>query len=79
MTAHRCTMDVPSGRTGVPGASDPRDTAIAAGRVIFKELPMSEVIQAEALSNLLDRKKIISEHVLPEEITAVQASTGHTK
>jgi hypothetical protein len=49
-------------------ALDPRET------VTFRELLMSEVIQAEALINLLDRKGIISKHELLEEIKAVQAS-----
>lgn len=37
----------------------------------FGELLMSEVIQAEALINLLDRKGIISKPELLEEIVAV--------
>jgi len=49
-------------------ALDPRET------VTFKELLMSEVIQAEALINLLDRKGIISKQELLEEMKAVQAS-----
>lgn len=48
-------------------ALDPRET------VTFKELLMSEVIQAEALINLLDRKGIISKQELLEEIKAVRA------
>jgi hypothetical protein len=47
---------------------DPRET------VTFKELLMSEVIQAEALINLLDRKAIISKQELLEKIRAVKAS-----
>jgi hypothetical protein len=35
---------------------------------------MSEVIQSEALINLLDRKGIITKKELLEEITKVQAS-----
>ena len=42
--------------------------------VSFKELLMSEVIQSEALINLLDRKGIISKQELMEEIKKVQAS-----
>jgi len=49
-------------------AHDPRET------VSFKELLMSEVIQAEALINLLDRKRIITKQELLEEIKAVQTS-----
>ena len=41
--------------------------------VDFKELLMSEVIQSEALINLLDRKGIISKQELLEEIKRVQA------
>jgi len=40
----------------------------------FKELLMSEVIQSEALINLLDRKGIISKRELLEEMKRVQAS-----
>jgi len=40
----------------------------------FKELLMSEVIQSEALINLLDRKGIISKGELIEEIKNVQAT-----
>ena len=39
-----------------------------------EELLMSEVIQSEALINLLDRKGIISKQELLEEIIRVQAS-----
>ena len=42
--------------------------------VSFKELLMSEVIQSEALINLLARKGIISKQELMEEIKKVQAS-----
>jgi hypothetical protein len=51
-------------------AIDPRET------VTFKELPISEVSQAEALINLLDRKGIISKRELLEEMKAVQASAS---
>ena len=42
--------------------------------VTAEELLMSEVIQSEALINLLDRKGIISKQELLEEIIRVQAS-----
>lgn len=42
--------------------------------VDLKELLMLEVIQSEALINLLDRKGIISKEELLEEIKRVQAS-----
>ena len=42
--------------------------------VDIKELLMSEVIQSEALINLLDRKGIISKRELLEEMKRVQAS-----
>ncbi len=42
--------------------------------VTFKELLMSEVIQSEALINLLDRKGIITKTELLEEMKRVQAS-----
>ena len=42
--------------------------------VDFKELLMSEVIQSEALINLLDSKNIISKQELLEEIKRVQAT-----
>lgn len=42
--------------------------------VDFKELFMSEVIQSEALINLLDRKGIVSKKELLEEMKRVQAS-----
>jgi hypothetical protein len=41
--------------------------------VDFKELLISEVIQTEALTNLLDRKGIISKEELLEEIKRVAA------
>jgi hypothetical protein len=41
--------------------------------VDFKELLMSEVIQSEALINLLDRKGIISKQELLNEMRRVQA------
>ncbi len=47
--------------------------------VDLKELLMSEVIQSEALVNLLDRKGIISKQELLEEIKRVQASMLKTK
>ena len=42
--------------------------------VDFKELLMSEVIQSEALINLLDSKNIISKQELLEEMKRVQSS-----
>ena len=51
-------------------ALDPRET------LSFKELLVSEVIQAEALFNLLDRKGIISKQELLDEMKVVQASMG---
>jgi len=42
--------------------------------VDFKELLMSEVIQSEALINLLDRKGLISKQELLEEMKRVQTS-----
>ena len=42
--------------------------------VSSEELLMSEVIQSEALINLLDRKGIISKRELLEEMKKVQAS-----
>ncbi len=42
--------------------------------VEFKELLMSEIIQSEALINLLDRKGIVSKQELLEEMRRVQAS-----
>ena len=41
--------------------------------VDFKELLMSEVIQSEAIINLLDKKGIISKQELLEEMKKVQA------
>ena len=46
---------------------DPKQT------VDFKELLISEVIQTEALTNLLDQKGIISKEKLLEEIKRVAA------
>ena len=45
---------------------DPKQT------VSFKELLMSEVIQSEAIINLLDKKVIISKQELLEEMKRVQ-------
>jgi glycyl-tRNA synthetase alpha subunit len=42
--------------------------------VDFKELLMSEVIQSEALINILDKRGVISKKELLEEIKRVQAS-----
>jgi len=47
---------------------DPKET------VDVKELLMSEVIQSEALINLLDRKGIIRKDELLEEIKRVHAT-----
>jgi hypothetical protein len=47
---------------------DPRET------VDLKELLLSEVIQSEALINLLDRKGIVSRKELLEEIKQVNAN-----
>jgi hypothetical protein len=47
--------------------------------VTFKELLMSEVIQAEALINLLDRKGIISREELLQEIKEVHATMSREK
>jgi hypothetical protein len=47
---------------------DPREL------VSFKELLMSEVIQSEAIINLLDKKGIISKQELIEEMKRVQAA-----
>jgi len=41
--------------------------------VTFRELIISEVIQTEALTALLDRKGIITRQGLPQEIAAVGA------
>ena len=42
--------------------------------VSFKELLISEMIQSEALVNLLERKGILTKQELLEEIKAVKAS-----
>ena len=42
--------------------------------VEFKELLMSEVIQSEALINVLDRKGLVSKKELLEEMRRVQAA-----
>jgi hypothetical protein len=42
--------------------------------VDFKELPMSEVVQSEALINLLDKKSLVSKQELLKEMKKVQAS-----
>ena len=42
--------------------------------VSFKELLMSEVIQSEAIINLLDKKGIISKQEIMKEMKRVQAS-----
>ena len=42
--------------------------------VDFKELLMSEVIQSEALINLLDKKGLVSKQELLKEMKKVQAS-----
>ena len=47
--------------------------------VDFKELLMSEVIQSEALINLLDKKSIISKQELLEEMKRVQAKMIKSK
>jgi len=47
--------------------------------VDFKELLMSEVIQSEALINLLDRKGVISKQELLEEMKRVQATMIKSK
>jgi hypothetical protein len=47
--------------------------------VDFKELLMSEVIQSEAIINLLDKKGIISKQELLEEIKRVQAKMIKSK
>jgi len=47
--------------------------------VDFKELLMSEVIQSEALINLLDKKGIISKQELLEEMKRVQAKMIKSK
>jgi len=52
---------------------DPKQT------VDFKELLMSEVIQSEALINLLDKKGLISKKELLDEMKRVQASIPQIK
>jgi len=47
--------------------------------VSLKELLMSEVIQSEALINLLDKKGIISKQELLEEMKKVQAGMVNAK
>jgi len=47
--------------------------------VDFKELMMSDVIQSEALINLLDKKGIISKQELLEEMKRVQAKMIKSK
>ena len=47
--------------------------------VDFKELLMSEVIQSEALINLLDKKGLIFKQELLEEMKKVQASMIKSK
>jgi hypothetical protein len=47
--------------------------------VDFKELLTSEVIQSEALINLLDKKGLISKRELLEEMKRVQASIIKSK
>lgn len=42
--------------------------------IAFKELLMSEVIQSDALINLLDRRGIITKEELPEEMKRVKAT-----
>jgi len=42
--------------------------------VDFKELLMSEVVQSEALINLLDKKGLVSKQELLKEMERVQAS-----
>ena len=44
--------------------------------VSFEELLMSEIIQSEALINLLDRKGIITKKELLAEMKQVQRSMG---
>jgi len=47
--------------------------------VDFKELLMSEVIQSEAIINLLDKKDIISKQELLEEMKRVQVKMIKSK
>ncbi len=42
--------------------------------VDFKELLMSEVVQSEALINLLDKKSLVSKRELLKEMKRVQVS-----
>jgi hypothetical protein len=42
--------------------------------VDFKELLMSEVVQSEALINLLDKKGLVSKQELLKEMKRVQAA-----
>jgi len=55
------------------GKLDPKEI------VDFKELLMSEVIQSEALINLLDKKGIISKQELLKEMKRVQAKMIKSK
>lgn len=52
---------------------DPKQT------VDIKELLMSEVIQSEALINILDRKDIVSKADLLDEMKKVQAAMIKSK
>ena len=52
---------------------DPKQT------VDIKELLMTEIIQSEALINILDRKGIISKQELLEEMKMVQAEMLKSK
>lgn len=47
--------------------------------VDLKELLMSEVLQSEALINLLDRKGVISKQELLEEMKRVQSTMIKSK
>jgi hypothetical protein len=47
--------------------------------VSFKELLLSEIIQSEALINILDRKGIVSKQELLEEIKKVQTGMVREK
>ena len=47
--------------------------------VSFKELLMSEVIQSEALFNLLERKGVVTKTEMLEEIKRVQTSMIKSK
>jgi hypothetical protein len=47
--------------------------------VSFKELLMSEIIQSEAIINLLDKKGIISKEELLDEMKNVQKKMIKTK